>query len=118
MTVQPSEPDAAHVPVIAFAGDASRRCETLQLEWPLTVDGEVIDSIIVRRMTVGDVAGWQQRLAAVPEDERASVVLPMLFLPSGAPVTPALAAALDSDDDSRIEEVMSRFLPRFLRRSD
>jgi len=89
--------------------DAARRLETVILDWPVEYNGTIYDRLTVRRLTAGEVARFVEAIRALPEDKRASARLPMVDAPD------AVLDSLDPDDDDKIDEVISRFLPRRFR---
>ena len=98
----------AETPVARFV-DADRRSETVMLDWPINYDGKVYDRLTVRRVTAGEVARFVEAVRAAPAEVRATMRLPMVDAPD------AVLVAFDPDDDDKVDEVISRFLPRRFR---
>lgn len=85
------------------------------LAWPFALDGVVYRTIILRRLTAGEVAAFTARLRALPEGTEWPRV-PMYFLP-GAAGDPEVAIpdaawdAMDDDDRLALSEAARAFLP-------
>lgn len=106
-----SAPEAsAPAPAPRFVNTAGRS-ETVPLEWPIEFDGLLYDSVTVRRMTVADIAAFEQRIneARRTGGDLDKIRFPMFDVPE------AVMDALDSDDADRVGEVTLRFLPRRFR---
>lgn len=88
---------------------ARRRCVALQ--WPLEYDGRVYAEILVRRLTVGEVAAWVESLKAGGNNAH----MPIYVDAAGAPIPAAVIDALDDDDGAALDEVVRDFLPRRFR---
>jgi hypothetical protein len=85
------------------------RTKTVPLAWPVTVDGKIVDSVTVRRLSVREVADYVEQLrnSASPDPIR----LPMIV-----GLSESVIDALDDDDMATIDGVIFDFLPQRLRR--
>jgi hypothetical protein len=77
------------------------------LEWPVTVDGQVVDHVVIRRMTTKEVVDFVERLQQ--DGDNGPVRFPMVDLPDD------VLDALDDDDAAAINEAVVSFLPLRLR---
>ena len=75
------------------------------LEWPIEHDGQVIDKIVVRRMTGAEVSAFVSAMRENPEGARLSMY----------DVPHEVIDALDADDYAAIQKAVNDFLPRVLR---
>lgn len=91
-----------------FVANGRSRSEIVPLEWPVEFDGKVWDKITVSRMTAAQVDAFTDALKVTGD----KTPLPMF----DAPV--AVIEALDADDSIRLNEVVSRFLPRALQSAE
>ena len=78
------------------------------LEWPIEHEGETIDSITLRRLTGGEVAGLQERMIGDGATDAAMIAA---FADRPAEVI----AALDADDFLELKDMVVGFLPRRIR---
>ncbi len=108
----PSVPVAAEAPapapVARFLTDKPRQT-SVDLDWPLELDGVAYRTVTVRRMTVAEVGAFMDRVKDVGQSQ--VVRLPMFADEHGAPLPDALWDALDADDSDRLNQVASGFLP-------
>lgn len=90
-------------PVIEPAGPEDW-VRTVPLEFPLTVDGEIVAALTLRRPTGADLAGL---LEEDPDED----TLPKRLRARICGVHPAVLAALWIDDAERVAEASRPFLP-------
>lgn len=110
---QPAE--QPKLPEIRFVG-GKPRSETVPLDWPIEVDGRLIDSIVVCRMTAGEIAAYIEQVETAADRAAAMRIrFPMFRAIGGALLPDAVIDALDDDDGERVQEVALRFLPRRFR---
>ena len=83
------------------------RSEVVKLDYPVEFDGKLWTEITVRRMTAAEVSDWASRARAA--DDATDIRFPMFDAPN------EVMDGLDVDDDERVQEVASRFLPRRFR---
>lgn len=86
------------------------RLETLTLDWPLSVNGEEVDKIQMRRLTGGEVAALQDAMLG---DGASEVGLVAAFCDQPADVI----AQLDADDFLTLKDRVADFLPQRIRRA-
>ncbi|WP_336801816.1 phage tail assembly protein [Kaistia sp. MMO-174] len=96
----------AGAPAAAVYDNEAARFEVVPLEWPVTINGVRFERIVVRRMTVNDIATFIENAAKSPDQ---ITRFPMYDVPD------EVLGLLDADDGERIEEVSQRFLPRRFR---
>jgi hypothetical protein len=108
---------SAAIAPIAFVTPSVR--ETLvQLTYPIESGGRIIDRVMIRRLTVAQVANFMMELKALQKvDAEATARWPMYCDINGDVMPDAVIDALDDDDGSAIEEIISDFLPRRFRAS-
>lgn len=87
-----------------FAETGRPRSEVVTLEWPINFGGKLYEAICVSRMTAAQVDEFVEAVKA----KGPKTSLPMFDAP------PEVIEALDADDANRVNEVVSRFLPRAL----
>lgn len=95
-------------PAPQFVGGKSR-VKTVSLEWPVEYDGKVYDAISIKRLTAGEVADFEKKLAAVPGGE---LRWPIFVDAVGVTIPDAVMDALDDDDNLELQKEMIDFLPR------
>ena len=78
------------------------------LEWPIEHDGQAIETITLRRLTGGEVAGLQERMMGDGASDSAMIAA---FADRPAEVI----AALDADDFLELKDMVITFLPRRIR---
>ena len=88
----------------------SGRSTTMPLHYPAEVDGRVIDRIVIRRMTTGQVAAFIDELQAANGAVQ-MIRFPMFYDVDGNQLPNALFDELDDDDTTRLTEVAADFLP-------
>lgn len=103
-----SEPtaEAAVSPIVATLDFELARSKSIELDYPFQFEGRRIDTIVVRRLSMGAV----NRLVA---DERHRDLHEVYAEMTGLPA--AVLRGLDGDDGIRVAEVAYDFLPRLLR---
>ncbi len=86
------------------AGDG--RTKTVKLEWPITIDGNQVDTITLRRLTGRDY----KALATLPAgaDENAALLAIITGLPA------VVVESLDAEDYEEVAAAAKDFLPRSL----
>jgi hypothetical protein len=85
------------------------RSEVVNLEWPIEYDRTVYRAVEVSRMTVGQIESFFAQFNNLNENDPEAarrLRFPMFSAPD------AVMDALDHDDHVRIQEAVSRFLPR------
>lgn len=99
-----NETDTAvtRLPVIRFSGDRER-VKAIKLEWPVEVDGVVVETINVRRLTTGEVAAHAEYMRGNPNS---GARWPMADQPDH------VIDALDAVDGDAINRAIIDFLPR------
>lgn len=85
------------------------RSETVALDWPIELDGKVVETVTISRLSVAQVERFFAEYADLKERDPAAAS--KLQLPM-CDVDPAVIAMLDDDDGVRVSEVIARFLPR------
>lgn len=94
-------------PTVEFAKGRARTGE-LSLEWPITVNGELVRQITVRRITGGEMVGIQ---ALTEQEGFDDAALFAMICDQPAEVL----RMLDGDDWIALREVALNFLPRAFR---
>ena len=84
------------------------RSNTLELEWPLDLDGEMILSITLRSIVGSEVAALQEAMLAEGATDEAMIAA---FADQPAEVI----GQLDADDFMTLKEMVVDFLPRRIR---
>jgi len=110
-TEKPAEAEKPRSPKIAFV-DSDKRSRSVDLDWPLMVDGAELKTIVVRRLTVQQVSEFVEGLHGA---DAKFIHFPMFFRADGERIDNAVLDALDDDDASRLLEVSADFLPRRFR---
>ena len=105
-TTDPAAAPAAPARKIAF--QAARPFERITLDYPLSVDDIAVAEIDVHRLTMGEVAEFQDQAG----DDMRFIKFPMFRYISGERVPDDVLAALDDDDALKLTEAAMRFLPR------
>jgi hypothetical protein len=99
----------------AFIGDRPR-FKTITLQWPVAYDGKEYRAISIVRMTAGDVAKYQEDLAALLNaNPDATTRFPLFRDEAGECVPDAVLDALDDDDKFEIDKAVLDFFPRRFR---
>lgn len=99
--------NAPAAPQAIRLANGAGRSKNVALQWPLEIDGELVDHIALRRLTGADfkmLASFQD-----VEDENAA----LLSLMSG--LAAETFAALDADDYANLSEEARDFLPQKLK---
>lgn len=96
-------------PVVAFVNEAGRSA-TITLDWPVTLDGKVYDRIMLKRLTVREVAAFVETIGAKDGSQR--IRFPIFVAQDGSPIPEAVLDGLDDDDAARLDEAATSFLPR------
>jgi hypothetical protein len=104
------QPATRRAPVITPADPAGWSTQ-VTLTHPLLVDGERLDTITVRRLTVGDIA----RLNIETDDEQ---TLNLMARAAACGLDPAVWQSLSADDGLKLEAVIRPFLPAALVQSE
>ena len=86
------------------------RLKAFPLTWPVEVGGKRYDAVCLKRMTAGEVAAFQEDVATLPDG--AGAQWPIYADADGAPLPPAVLAALDDDDKFELDKAVRDFLPR------
>lgn len=94
-------------PVIEFANTASRIL-SVPLEWPLLIDGESLEAIIVRRLTGREVGELQELMG---QESFSDEVMMEFFTDQPQ----AVIEALDQDDFQSVKAKVLDFLPKRVR---
>lgn len=98
--------------------DPLKRLKVFPLAYPVAYAGKEYDVVVVRRLTVGEVESFLDRLRQLREgDPNAALRWPMCVDRSGEPLPEAVLDGLDDDDASLIEKAIADFLPRRFRAS-
>lgn len=97
-----------NIPVIEFAEGDKIRFKDVPLDYPLKVDGELLDKITVRRLTGLEVRGLQEAM-----DENGFLFERMIQPFTGQPQY--ILDALDQDDFAEVAETVVDFLPEKMR---
>jgi hypothetical protein len=103
---QAGRPSARPAPAIAPA-DPAQWGAVHTLAYPLIVDGERLERVTIRRLTVGDIAGL-----LIEDDSEATINLRARALACG--LHPAVFAALAAEDGQALAMLTRPFLPRDL----
>jgi len=82
-----------------------QRSKSVSLVWPITVDGRLIESVTITRMTGHEVRKFMDAVAG-----GADVQMPPMF-----DISADVYDALDDDDRFALDEAAMDFLPRRLR---
>lgn len=105
-------------PVVRLLDDG-RRSRVVPLEWPIEIDGRVVDAVTVRRLNTKDVADFVAAVQSSPSGGDMRLFrFPMFFDIEGNKLSDAVIDALDDDDTATLTEVASDFLPRRFRVND
>jgi len=89
------------------------RVAIVALDWPLTVDGKLLTSVVVKRLTTKEVAAFLAKVQAAPDDEEARY--PMFFDRDGGPISDEVFDQFDDDDSVKLNKVALDFLPQRFR---
>ena len=92
---------------------AAARQRTVTLEWPLSFQGREYETIIVKRLTVQQLADFWESLKGKPEND--AVRFPIYFDHDDNAVPAEVLASLDPDDNEVLQKVVLDFLPRQFR---
>ena len=84
-----------------------KRIESYHLEYPFEFGGVEYRTIMIRRLTAGEVAAFMAKMRAEPD---ANHRFPMYFV-GEAPIPDAVWDALDDDDRFGVTEIGKDFLP-------
>jgi len=103
-----TETTTAQAPKIEFADKGRSRMKSIDLDWPLLVDGVTVEAISLRRLTGGEVADLQERMVA---DGGTDAAMCAQFADQPATVL----CALDQDDLEKVKEAVFDFLPHRIR---
>ena len=95
-------------PKISFADKGRARMKTIDLDWPVVVDGVTIEAVTLRRLTGGEVAELQEGIERDGNDDNA-----MIAQFADQPVQ--VINALDQDDCEKLKEATFDFLPQSIR---
>lgn len=110
-----SSTDTEKAPKIVFVNH-DQRLKRFSLEWPLNVDGRLVNHLFLRRMTQSEVAAF---VAKVEEERKINpdgeLRFPLFFDDRGEQVSDAIMSALDADDADALNEAALNFLPRRFR---
>lgn len=88
--------------------NAAARTKAVPLDWPLTVDGQLVDCVTVRRLSGGEVGALQEAVAA-DGFQFETIIHHLVDQPD------YVIAALDQDDQDRVAEAVFDFLPARMR---
>lgn len=92
---------------------ADARQKVVPLEWPLSFQGRDYEAVVVRRMTVQQIADFAESIKGKAADER--VHFPVYFDRDGNAIPTQVLDNLDPDDDDALQKVALDFLPRRFR---
>lgn len=93
--------------------NASKRTATVELNWPVMFAGMEYDTIVLKRLTVSEVASFIEKMTAEKDSAgRQRIRFPIFYTPDGAAVPEAVLDGLDDDDALRLDEAAANFLPR------
>ena len=92
-----------------FIGGASRST-AIALDWPVAYDGVEYREVVLRRLSVGEVAAFLERIKDQAAD--AKVTFPVFRTADDCEIPEAVLTALDDDDMARLDEAAASFLPR------
>lgn len=95
-------------PKVTFAEGGRSRMKSIDLDWPVVVDGITIEAVTLRRLTGGEVAELQEALSSEGSSDGAMIER---FADQPAHVL----NALDQDDFAKLKEQVFDFLPQRLR---
>ena len=93
-----------------YVGDRPRS-RIVTLDYPVEYRDVVYSEIIIRRPSVREVRDWAAAANAAAKDGATIPDFPMV---EGS-IPPEVMDALDPDDDERLDEAISDFLPRRFR---
>jgi hypothetical protein len=105
--------DISAAPAPVFLNPGARE-KAIDLDYPIAYDGRDYARILIRRMTVADVAGFLEACKAAG-DGVGDLRFPMFFHPDGTAVPDAVHEAIDPDDQEKLSEATLSFLPRRFR---
>ena len=86
------------------------RFKAFPLVWPFEFDGKRYEAVGLKRLTAGEVAVFQEAVAALPEGVDAQ--WPIYCDADGAALPPGALAAPDDDDKFELDKAVRDFLPR------
>ncbi len=110
-TDTPAAPAAEDKPVVIAFADPSKRAKTVDLAFPVTVNGKTMDKIVIRRMTQAEIAAFIEQNAGKEGVTR----FPLFYDADGNKIPDEVHSALDDDDALALEQAASDFLPRRFR---
>lgn len=96
-----------------FLPTSRPRAGSVDLEWPVIVDGVEYRTITLRRLTAGEVERAVREAWKGPAD--APFRLPVFLGPDGKALPASVLDALDDDDMLLLDEASADFFPRRFR---
>lgn len=106
-TPAPAAADDAAAPLFI---SKSPRFTSIDLQWPIAYRGKEYHSIRLVRLTVAEVAAFQESITDLAPN--AKVRWPIYRDERMETIPDAVLDALDDDDSFRLEEIVRDFLPR------
>ena len=107
-----SAPEPAISDPPQFIGGKARHA-VISLDYPIEFAGKPYNAIVVRRLTVREVAAYVDTIAEMAKTSPDARVRPPVFADErGEPLPDGLFDALDDDDALRLDEAAEDFLPR------
>jgi hypothetical protein len=99
-----------------FVGGRPRSME-VRLDFPIEFRGRLYEAITLRRPSAAEVGAWFERLAEVTAaDPSAALHFPIFVDETGDPIPREVLDFLDGEDDERVMELSTDFLPPRFRR--
>jgi len=92
-----------------FVGDKPRS-RAFPLAWPFEFAGKCYTTIYLKRLTAGEVAAFQEAVAALSEGVPPQ--WPIYCNADGSPLPVEVLAALDDDDKFELDKAVLDFLPQ------
>ena len=89
------------------------RIALVDLDWPVEYNGKMFTRVMLRRITVGELAEWQRQVSKRGEDEE--IRLPLFRDENGEDIPEEVWNAMDQDDLDMLGEEAIPFLPRRFR---
>lgn len=86
------------------------RSRRVELDDPVKFRGKVYEAFVVRRLSTSEVAAWADAVRAGDEDANLGNVVD----DDGEVVPREVLEFIDDDDDAKVSEAISDFLPRRL----
>ena len=84
------------------------RTSSYTLQWPIDYNGRTITQLLLKRVTVGEIAEWQKKSEETKGDSR----LPIFVMMDGSDISEDVWAAMDVDDMDALSEAAMDFLPK------